>query len=89
MCSEENDFDVPARYTSIGKQSCTLLFLLYARRLYTLHCVDDARRSSIDELQNTLPRNMVFSSEQIRLSNTVGQGNDFFVSIASLYNYLV
>ena len=40
----------------------------------TDHCVDDSRRSSIEELQKTLPRSMVFSSHQISLSNTVGQG---------------
>ena len=44
--------------------------------LYTCICVDDSRRSSIEELLKTLPRNMVFSSQQIRLSNTVGQGMD-------------
>ena len=70
--SEENDFDMPTRYTSIGKQMCTQLFSINA-----VHCVDDSRRSSIEELQKTLPRNMVFSSDQIRLSNTVGQGEDF------------
>jgi hypothetical protein len=38
--------------------------------------IDVTRRSSIDELQKTLPRNMIFSSYQIRLSNTVGQGKE-------------
>ena len=25
-CSEQEDFDVPTRYTSMGKQTCTQLF---------------------------------------------------------------
>ena len=72
MCSEESDLDVSTRYASIGKQSCTLAAIRKIM-LYSSF-VDDARRSSIEELQKTLPRNMVFSSHQIRLSNTVGQG---------------
>ena len=71
-CSEEQDFDVPTRYTSMGKQTCTQLFKI----MHYFSFVDNSRRSSIDELQKTLPRNMVFSPQQIRLSNTVGQGKE-------------
>ena len=63
------------RHTFIGTQMYSYI-ISNNTPLYIIFCVDDSRRSSIEELQNTLPKNMVFSSHQIRLSNTVGQGKD-------------
>ena len=37
-------------------------------------CIGAERRSSLDQFHAMIPQNMIYSADQIRLSNTIGQG---------------
>ena len=47
-------------------------FLLFVMP-FVVH-VGAERRSSLDQFHAMIPQNMIYSADQIRLSNTIGQG---------------
>ena len=66
----------------IGKMDTIIVidrgYILLLILPFVVH-VDPERRSSLDQFHAMIPQNMIYSADQIRLSNTIGQGTLYFM----------
>ena len=67
--STSGDVHIGTWILFLSTEGIFLLFLMP----FVVH-VGAERRSSLDQFHAMIPQNMIYSADQIRLSNTVGQG---------------